>query len=541
MHSAEGWPDPVSFDPASGSASSEFEELLRSVASTPVLLLAVGPLAQRGGWAADAAIALADSIAAAGERVVMADLSLDRPEIHERVGTDNTEGLTDVFLFGASLEHVTRMLPVNSFELIPAAAFTPDTEEILTHRRWSVVFEEFAATKTRLLLYLPVTTDGTGAFSDRVGHTLVLADRWEAEEIRASLSSDADIMGFLAPPEAAEAEAAPSAPAPVEEVLAALPEPPAMSERLDDAEFEKIRIPKDSAREALIADMRSRQRAALMAPAPSVQPLPDEVDVARVRPAAPPRFEGSGPPKAGIGEPTFASTTREKRKTRRLIPALVVILVLLLVSSAAAGWHYWWKRRPAPAAGRPAAAAPATQTAPRVAAPQPTLPLGQPLRFSVAMAVYSVLDQAQDRVAQLTREAPSMNFYIAPTVLQGSIFYRVLAGPLPDSATAAAVRDTLITRRIKTFTSSSDVLETPYAFLIGSFAARSEAETKASEARAKGIPTYILPAGAAGGAVQFKVYAGAYTGPGDAEFLREILERASLPDTLVERTGSIRS
>src|SRR5688572_17348918 len=154
MHSAEGWPDAIPFDPSSGPASPEFQELLRSLASTPVLLLAVGPLAQRGGWSAQSAIALADSIAAGGERVVMADLSLDRPELHERVGTDNTEGLTDVFLFGASLEHVTKMLPANSFELVPAAAFTPDTEEILTHRRWSVVFEEFAATKTRLLLYL---------------------------------------------------------------------------------------------------------------------------------------------------------------------------------------------------------------------------------------------------------------------------------------------------------------------------------------------------------------------------------------------------
>ena len=163
------------------------------------------------------------------------------------------------------------------------------------------------------------------------------------------------------------------------------------------------------------------------------------------------------------------------------------------------------------------------------------------MRFSVAMAVYSVLEQAQARVEQLTREAPTMNFYIAPTVLQGSIFYRVLAGPLPDSASAAAVRDTLIARRIKTFTSSSDVLDTPYAFLLGSFATSAEADTRAAEARTKGIPTYVVPVSEAGRPAQYKVYAGAYTGPGDAEFLREILERASLPDTLVERTGSIRS
>ena len=170
MQRAEGWPDAIPLEPAEA-ASPALEELLRRLSSTPVVLLAVGPLAQRGGWAAQAAILLADGMAASGERVVMADLSLDRPELHERLGIDNTEGLTDVFLFGASLEHVTRMLPAHSFELVPAAAFTPDVEEILTHRRWRVVFEELAASQTRLLLYLPTVTQGTGAFSDRVGHT----------------------------------------------------------------------------------------------------------------------------------------------------------------------------------------------------------------------------------------------------------------------------------------------------------------------------------------------------------------------------------
>jgi cell division septation protein DedD len=537
MHSAEGWPDAVSFDSSSGPASPEFQELLRSLASTPVLLLAVGPLAQRGGWSAESAIALADSIAAGGERVVMADLSLDRPELHERVGTDNTEGLTDVFLFGASLEHVTKMLPANSFELVPAAAFTPDTEEILTHRRWSVVFEEFAASKTRLLLYLPVSVQGTGAFSDRVGHTIVLADRWEAEEVRAALSSDADIMGFLAPPEPPVDAEIPTAPP---SGAAAHTYEEAGVERLDDAQFEKIRIPKEGAREALIADLRARQRAALMAPAPKVQPVPDEVDVARTRSAPPPRTESIGMARATIGEPTFASTKRVKRKPSRVVPTLFVLFV---VSTLAVGWHYWANIRPSRAArtARPMATTPST--APIQPRPMPRevpLPTGVPLRYSVAIAIYGVLDQAQDRVAQLGKDAPTMQFYISPTVVQGSIFYRVMAGPLADSVSAAAMRDTLMNRRIKTITTTSDLLDTPFAFLLGTFPNRGAADAKAAEATSKGIPAYVLPAGMSGSTV-YKVYAGAYTGLGDAEFLREILERASLPDSLVERTGSIRS
>src|SRR5687767_7122660 len=194
MQSSKEWPDAMSLDPVAGLASSTFAGLLKTWSSTPVLMLAVGPQAQRGGWAADAAIAIADALAAASPRVILGDLSLDQPELHERLGLDNNEGLTDVFLFGASLEHVTHMLPANSFELIPAAAFTPDAEEILTHRRWGSLFEDYAASATRLLLYLPVSVEGAGAFSDRVGHTIVLADPQELDTVHAALSEDAEIM-----------------------------------------------------------------------------------------------------------------------------------------------------------------------------------------------------------------------------------------------------------------------------------------------------------------------------------------------------------
>ncbi|HEY0671879.1 MAG TPA: SPOR domain-containing protein [Longimicrobiales bacterium] len=537
MQRTEGWPDAVSLDPDER-ASPAIDELLRSLSSTPVLLLAVGPLAQRGGWAANATLALADSLAASGERVVVADLSLDRPELHERLGVDNTEGLTDVFLFGASLEHVTLMLPSNSFELVPAAAFTPDTEEILTHRRWSVVFEELAASKTRLLLYLPTSIEGTGAFSDRVGHTVVLASRSEAEAVKAALSSDAEVLAFFAPPMSEEPE--PPAP-PVKAVRAE--KAAETSGRMADSDFEKIRVPKDSAREALIADLRSRQRAALMAPAPKVQPLSDEVDVAAVRAAPQPsRPIAAFPPATpGISEPTFTSTKRVKpTKKRRLLPLL---LVLLFASSLAAGWHYfgrdYWQARRTSAGQRPLT--PTTPAANAAPAPEPPLPEGRPLPYSVAIAGYQLLDQAQERVEQLRNQAAGMRFYIAPTVVQGSLFYRVLAGPLPDSSAAVAVRDTLLARRIRTFTTSSDLVEAPYAFLIGSFDRRQDAETAASQTLPNGIPTYIVPVRVPGSANQYRVYVGTYTGPGDAAFMRTILRGASLPDTLVERTGSISS
>ena len=573
-------------------------EKLRDAPATPVLLLAVGPLAQRAGWAADAAIAIAEDFAARGQRIVLVDLSLETPVLHERLGTGSTEGLTDVFLFGASREHVTQMLPAHAFELIPASAYTPDAGEILTHRRWSMLFEECAASQTRLLLYLPVELPGAKSLSDRVGETVLLADEWEQESTRNELSQDAHFLATFSPPQPAlespienaeetgprseprtgpgpgpvtgpvpvpgsgsrsrsspglgtgtdelgDADEHQPVPVPVpgpEPAAGPRPGPgPGPGDRLTDEEFDKIRVPKERAREALIADLRARQRAALMAPPPSMAPLSD-AETGAARPRVPPPLKvssGFPPPKnTGIHEPTFASKVREKPpRASKVVPLLIV---LFLVSSAAAGWHYW--------SGRIAPGA-ATTNAQGPQGPQgsqsPQGPQGAeaatPLPFSVAVATYQVLALAQERVDELHDDEQNGRFYIAPTVVQGSLFYRVLAGPLPDSASAVALRDTLIARRIKTISAASDVVETPFAFLLGTYDSQTDAETRAQDVARMNIPSYIVPISTTGGAIKYALYAGAYSGRGDAEFMRGILQGASLPDTLVERTGSIRS
>ncbi|HYF49128.1 MAG TPA: SPOR domain-containing protein, partial [Planctomycetota bacterium] len=412
--------------------------------------------------------------------------------------------------------------------------------------RWSVLFEEYATAGTRLLLYLPISVDGSGAFSDRVGHTVVLADVQEVDSVRGALSEDAEIMAVLTPvPEKGNVEVQPIATPPVSRR-----QPSTAGTRAEPGDFDRIRIPKDRAREALIADLRKRQRSALMAPpaAPTV-PATEEVDVVASKPAAPRASMGFPPPRIGIHEPTFATRVRPKKKKRARM--LIPLLVLLVVSSAAAGWHYWgnqwWaNRRITETANRSAGAAAPRTTRANPAAQTPATPIppakpeGRPMPYSVAIAGYQVLDQANLMLEHLRTNASSLSFYVAPAVVHGTLFYRVFAGPLPDSATAAAVRDTLMARRLKTISVPSDVVSAPLAFLLGTFVRRADAETKAREAAAKGVPTYIVPIGSATG-MQYNLYAGAYAGPGDADFMREILKQASLPDTLVERTGSIRS
>lgn len=533
------WPDAVPFDPSADTASAALEALLDNPGvAGPVVLLAVGSLARRSGWAAETAIALAEVCAARGENVILADLSLDDPELHTRLGVENEEGLSDVFLFGASLPHITQTAPGRTFRLIPASPFTPDAREILAHERWGSVFEEFAVSQSKLLVYLPADVDGAEMFSDRVGHTVVLADGAELDRVHAVLSEDAEAVAVLAvpgsvpEPEPEESEAEPDIPLEPEtesDDVVTADEPVTMTRRTD-ADFEKIRIPRDGARDALIADLRARQRAALMAPPPSMAPLPEEGASLRPRPG-----EGAG------GQPGPIFTIRAAhplpRQPKRWLPVLLGLM--LIAAAAAAGWYYWSLNR----TGELITAAPMPGVAPAATAPAQPVPetRGTPLPFSVAIASYQSLDLAHEQLAQLQDDEPDLRFYIAPIVVQGALFYRVMAGPVADSTHAAALVDSLVERRIKTITSGRDVLATPLAFLLGEYTGPGAAQAQQQQVARKNIPSYIVEVKSPNGSTHYKLYAGAFTGPGDAEFMRSILKAAGLSDNLVERTGSIRT
>lgn len=499
--------------------SRELATLLESPSSSePTVLLAVGPQAQRTGQSAKEAIELCQAFADRGETVVLADLSLQNPELHKVLGIDNEEGLSDVFLFGASLQHVMRGAPSYAFKLIPASQFTPDSREILEHSWWGHVFEELAQEQTKLVVYLPVNEDGAESLSDRIGTTIILATDNDEFLVKSKLGEDADVLN---------PQPAPPPPAAVEPQEKPAPAPAPAPAR-DDEAFEKIRIPKDGARDQLIADLRRRQREALMAPPPALQPLPYE--------GGAPVSERKAPaPDIRPVEPIFSMAKAEPapRSHKWVVWALAGVLVL-----AGAAAAILWQRAKSPAPQ--AAQSPNRRIA---AAPQPAAPApaGKPLPWSVAIAAYNSIGQAQERVDQLHAVESTIGFYLGPTVVDGNMKYRVMAGPVADSAGAVALRDTLIARRIKTGSTGWDVVSTKYAFLLGDFGNRNDAEVTMRAADNKGIPSYIIEAVAQDGSTQYKLYAGAYAGPGDAEFMRARLKQAGFPDNLVERTGSSRS
>jgi len=121
------------------------------------------------------------------------------------------------------------------------------------------------------------------------------------------------------------------------------------------------------------------------------------------------------------------------------------------------------------------------------------------------------------------------------------LYYRVLAGPVRDSASAAMLMDTLVAKRHKTGSSDWDIRSTPFTFLLDEFPTREAAEARMNELRELDIPSYIVEMPYTVGPPRYRLYSGAYSGPAEADVMRQLLRNTGLADTLVLRTGRITS
>ncbi|HSJ13809.1 MAG TPA: SPOR domain-containing protein, partial [Longimicrobiales bacterium] len=306
-----------------------------------------------------------------------------------------------------------------------------------------------------------------------------------------------------------------------------------------------VELPRDGeARHALIADLRARQRAALQAP-------PDPFAVASK--AMGREGVGSGDPAGPLSAEAAAEFAAEDllapvpqarhpeepptapRPAVRQHSISWTLLVLLLLSLLAGAWHLWSWWGDAQQAG----AAAATQPAVRPAPPPPAVPdtLDAFLPYLVAIEAHQDLRTAERRILALRSALPGTGFLIVPLVREGTLYYHVSAGPAADTASAGALMDTLIARRIKTGGTRADVRSAPLALLIAEYGARDSAESRVAELRRLDIPAYVLPLGPE--PARWRIYAGGYNGPAEADVMRQLLRSAGVTDSLVPRTGRI--
>lgn len=158
-------PTPLSYDPSRGEAP------VARGAGTVVLLL-VGESDRR--WAAEAALGLCSTWARGGRRVVLADLDLDAPIVHEVAGVDDSQGIVDIFLYGASVGSSARAVPGEGFYLIPVGTYEPDATAIYHHPRWPKLVAGFRDANATLVLFAPVSTADVPAIAEWVDELIVL-------------------------------------------------------------------------------------------------------------------------------------------------------------------------------------------------------------------------------------------------------------------------------------------------------------------------------------------------------------------------------
>jgi hypothetical protein len=147
-----------------------------------MVVLAATPFARIDGWATRAGVLIAGEWAREGLRVFLMDLGLDDPSLHEAVGLPNGEGVSDAFLFGASVQHIAKPALDNAIFFAPAGAPPADPEEVLGHPRWNDLAGGFSEADATLLLFLPTDIRGAGKILSRATDIIFLAARGESAD-----------------------------------------------------------------------------------------------------------------------------------------------------------------------------------------------------------------------------------------------------------------------------------------------------------------------------------------------------------------------
>lgn len=169
---------------------------LESVGTTALLL--VGAVDRE--WAAGVAIELCRAWALSGRRVVLADLHLEQPRLHERLGVENLEGIVDVFLYGASISRSAKAVPGQGFYLIPAGTYDADAGAIYRHPRWSKLVAGFREAHASLVVFAPAETAELEAASGWLGQVVLLGVPKSGRMPAALASGELPLAALVVPP-----------------------------------------------------------------------------------------------------------------------------------------------------------------------------------------------------------------------------------------------------------------------------------------------------------------------------------------------------
>jgi hypothetical protein len=433
-------------------------------------------------WAAESAVALARQWADLGERVCLADLAFSGPRIHGVLGLTNEEGMSDLFLFGASLGRVARQASPGLFF---TSAGTPiaDPAAVLGSSRWALLTQGFANAGAHLLVYLPLEERGSAGVVAHAERILLLSGPNGSDALEAIGAAQARVAGVLTPrtgrgatPSAAGAAARPAPGGPPAAVGAAKPSLPA-------------------------------------------------------QPAATPAGAAPTPKTLGKQKPpqSFLSST-----WRMLLIVGVSLLLLLAVLIMLRVIPVPWlaDNDPADPSGEPemtvGVAPPDRRSAPDPLAGSYFLALGSYAEGAIAML----------QVEQLGSRRSDLLFVVSPVESNGVVLHRLLVGETEDSA-AAELRASLSRTLTQENPAEWQVRAGPLSFHLGTFETRAAADARVDELQLLNVPAYVLRQPPTVAPERYDVWAGAYADSVEATYLERTLNDQGIVPILLRRTGEL--
>ncbi len=449
-----------------------------------VIVLLESPESRERGWAARAAAALAGGLADQGRRVFLADVALERPTLHHVVGVENGEGVSDAFLYGASVQRIARPVADGRYFFASAGTVVADGKAVASSPRWEPILEGFRTARADVVLLVPAGQAGVPQLLERATDVVLLASPAEVEGLAVE-GLEARVRAVLGPPRGSGA--APAAPG---EDAAAAPFPaPPPAGAVPDA------VP----------------GAGEVAPAP------------RMTSEEPPPFPRRVPPRSGA--------------SRRPRTALLLVILLLVLAAAAVAW--WFGLLKIPGLQAPPTATATAAPAPADVRPAPTAAPAAPVLAS-SLALGAFQDQALARRQRdgLRTLRPDLLFVLAPVEVGGTVYQRLLVGPALDSAGTLALRASLAATLPREDASRWVVRPTPLAWALGEAGDTAEARRRVEALDARDVPAYALEVPAPGGGRRYRLYAGAYADTAEAAWLGRFLTDEGVADAvLTERAG----
>lgn len=500
-----------------------------------VVALVAGDAAMKGGWVGEVTLGLAASWGVSSNgRVVAADAAFREPCLHRAADLPLDEGLSDMLLWGGSLQRVARATERVGF-VVTAGTPIVDGAAALVSSRWAEVCQGFREAGVTLVVLVPAAEAGLAAVVQEASDVVLLVSPEEAadailehgqEKVRATVGM---LVSADAPAEAPAGAATGSG-----GTITDVPLTPGAPEPTAHAPSEAL--------EEALEDGRAEAttRGAAATPGAAEPPAEKGAFEAALRDAIEEgdALEDADDPLYRVSEepespempvrPVPAPTPAPRGGGRIVtLTVLLVVLVLAVLVAALMGIVN------IPGITKSGEAAVGSTA---VLVPAADAPLQA---YSVEVGTYDDAGTAVAHASDLASVLPDVVFLTEPIAEAGLVRHRVLAGPATD-ATAAGDLVGRLTAALGADLGEARPVATPRAFKLGEMRELAAAVRRVEVLAGLDIPAYVLAVDYEDGSVRYRVYAGAYAEESEGVGLARLLqERGLAASALTERIGRL--